>query len=341
MPGGLHHPPPPSHPSDATCGPSPALASAAAARQPTARYAPVPLVYNRRPLSGSTPPVPVSSAPGGPDRHVAGSGGATGSDVALVSSPGSSAPSSSAPAASPASVSVGSATTDPVDQQQFPAAGSSVVVTTSAAPHTRLRDGTIPRTNYKTSNSTAQGHLHPLYGTTRTVRASLYADDDAIFVKPIKEGVQLLAATLASFGEVAGLVNNCAKSLVDPIRCDGIDLENVLHAFPESVHRFRCVILDFKRVHFQHLEDKITDKLPHSQGRHVASAGRTVHVEDVLMSIAIYLLTPRDILLEVLKKIDSIHRAYLWAGTDKVSEGKYKVNWDLVCKPNNKGGLGC
>ena len=58
------------------------------------------------------------------------------------------------------------------------------------------------------SKATAQGHLHPLYGTTPTVRASLYADDAASVVKPIKEDIQFLAATLVSYREVTGMVTN-------------------------------------------------------------------------------------------------------------------------------------
>jgi hypothetical protein len=37
------------------------------------------------------------------------------------------------------------------------------------------------------------------------LRISLYADDAAAFVEPIKEGIQNLAAILERFGEVTGL----------------------------------------------------------------------------------------------------------------------------------------
>ena len=42
------------------------------------------------------------------------------------------------------------------------------------------------------NKATSQGHLHPLYGRETTLHASLYDDDAAIFVKPIKEDIQWL-----------------------------------------------------------------------------------------------------------------------------------------------------
>jgi mannosylglycoprotein endo-beta-mannosidase len=77
-------------------------------------------------------------------------------------------------------------------------------------------------------NATRLGLLHNLRGRGTIIRTSLYADDAAIFVAPIKHDIQNLALILESFGVVTGLCTNFSKSSVVPIRCANINLDEIL-----------------------------------------------------------------------------------------------------------------
>jgi hypothetical protein len=76
--------------------------------------------------------------------------------------------------------------------------------------------------------ATTHGLLHKLRGRGSILRTSLYADDAAIFVAPIKWDIQNLAVILQHFGNVTGFYTNFNKSCIVPIRCHDIDLDDVL-----------------------------------------------------------------------------------------------------------------
>jgi hypothetical protein len=179
------------------------------------------------------------------------------------------------------------------------------------------------------------------------MRASLYADDAVIFMAPIKQDIDALSRILHGFGQVTGLITNVQKSSVFPIRCSEIDLDSILHGFPAlsasfpirylglplSVHRLRS-------GDFQYIVDKMASKLPIGQGKYVTTAGRVALVKSVIASQAIYPLTVLPLPKGIFKAILKVEHAYIWAASDKVSGGKCKVKWDVVCASKNTGGLG-
>jgi hypothetical protein len=103
-----------------------------------------------------------------------------------------------------------------------------------------------------------QGCIQKLRGRAPMVCTSLYADDAAIFMAPIKDDINFLATTLHHFGDVTSLVTNCTKSQVAPIRCEGLDLDHILQAFSATRTTFPMKYLGLplsvkrlKRIHFQ------------------------------------------------------------------------------------------
>jgi hypothetical protein len=66
--------------------------------------------------------------------------------------------------------------------------------------------------------ATTHGILHKIRGRGNILRTSLYADDAAIFLDPLKEDIHNLANILDGFGEVTGLCTNFLKRSDVPIR---------------------------------------------------------------------------------------------------------------------------
>jgi hypothetical protein len=75
------------------------------------------------------------------------------------------------------------------------------------------------------------GLVTPLHVRADKIRVSFYADDAAVFVKPVKEEVAVVAQILQLFGRVSGLLTNQAKCAVYLVHCDGLNLEEVMESF--------------------------------------------------------------------------------------------------------------
>ena len=80
--------------------------------------------------------------------------------------------------------------------------------------------------------ATERGLLSKLNGRVARFRASMYADDAVIFLKPTPTDAANIKELLLNFGVVTGLHTNLQKTSVTPIGCSNINIEPILAILP-------------------------------------------------------------------------------------------------------------
>lgn len=149
-----------------------------------------------------------------------------------------------------------------------------------------------------------------------------------------KEDVGCLHNILHNFGLVTGLTTNFDKSLVAPIRWEGIKSDYVLHyilavrsTFPMTYLGLPLSLGRLRHVDLQPLDDKLARKPAPWQGKHAMVAGRGVLVK-LCPYISAYL--PHHFSQDEREGANlsflKIHQSFLWVSCDKASGDKCKVN---------------
>jgi len=145
--------------------------------------------------------------------------------------------------------------------------------------------------------ATEQGLLSPIRNINAKIRTSLFADDAVIFLNPVGSEVQVVARILASFGVASSLITNTDKSAVYPIRCEGLQIQQIMDAFGCPIKEFPCKYLGLplhvwaiRRVDIQPLIDKVGGKLASWKGNLLNRAGRLRLINSVLSSLPTYFL---------------------------------------------------
>jgi hypothetical protein len=192
------------------------------------------------------------------------------------------------------------------------------------------------------------GVLSPLPLREAKLRASLYADDAIVFMNPIKDELQSLLRILKAFGEATGLRINIDKCSISSIRCDDIDLDEVLAPFNgERVQlpiKYLGLPLFLGRLRFSHLQqilDRARAKLAGWRGKWINAGGRRTLSMSVLSTLPIFALTALKLPKRFFVAFNKIRRPFTWGAEENdLAGGKCKIAWSKVCSPLDRGGLG-
>jgi hypothetical protein len=166
-------------------------------------------------------------------------------------------------------------------------------------------------------------------------RASLYADDAAVFIKPSAREVVVTEHILGMFARASGLVTNLNKIEFFLIRCEEINLQFLAHN-NRHMASFPCIYLGLP-LHFKrpsrdmmHLViQKVGNRLPGWKRGFLSYPGRELLVKFVLSAMPTYFLTVYKMPKWKIYRIDKFRRSFLWRGQDPehVRGGHCLVNW--------------
>ena len=156
-----------------------------------------------------------------------------------------------------------------------------------------------------------QGFLSKLKGRHASLQISMYVDDVVIFSNPRRQDITCIMEIMNAFGAATGLQINMQKSTVAPIRCVGLDMEEILQDFPGPRVNFPMQYLGLpltlgrlRMVHLQYIQDRAKGRVAGWQGRLLNVAGRRELVCSVLSSLSVYLLTAVKVPKNFLKELD-------------------------------------
>jgi hypothetical protein len=148
-------------------------------------------------------------------------------------------------------------------------------------------------------------------------RVSLYADDAALFIKPIEKDLNATIEIMSIFAAASSLFTNMAKSGCYPIHCASIDLGFLAAANLVASH-FPCqylgVPLHYRkptRAMLQPVIEKIGNRLPGWKKNFLSYPGRELLVKSVLSAMPSYFLTVHKMHVWGFSKIDRFRRNFL------------------------------
>lgn len=189
--------------------------------------------------------------------------------------------------------------------------------------------------------------LSQFRGAPPGCRASFYADDVVVFLKPTVEDCTILLDLLDLFGEASGLCSNILKTLATPI------LVALLRRFRSLFTTFACPVKEFpilylgaplsisklRRQDFQPILDKMDRKLAVWRAGMLSRDGRLVPFKSVLSGIPVHTLLAIDTPKKFGDAINKKQRSFFLKGQTDAQRGHCAVAWAKVCLLTRLEGL--
>ncbi|KAJ9708505.1 hypothetical protein PVL29_000510 [Vitis rotundifolia] len=184
-------------------------------------------------------------------------------------------------------------------------------------------------------------------GRERAVHIShlLFADDTIVFCEAKKEQLMHLSWILFWFEAASGLKINLAKSEIIPVgEVEGMDelavelgcrvgkLPAVYLGLPLGAPNKSISVWDG-------VEEKMRRRLAAWKHQYLSKGGRITLLKSTLANIPVYQMSLFRIPNSVARRLEKLQRDFLWGGGN-LERRAHLVNWEMVCRDKEKGGLG-
>ncbi|XP_024190144.1 uncharacterized protein LOC112194121 [Rosa chinensis] len=174
-----------------------------------------------------------------------------------------------------------------------------------------------------------------------------FADDLILFAEASTNQARVLKKCMDLFCSISGQSVNFEKS---KIYCSPNVRTNLARAISgicgspltKDLGKYLGVPLLHSRVTkltYSEMIDKVHGRLCGWKSKTLSMAGRLTLINSVTASIPIYTMQTAKIPLSTCDALDKLNRDFLWGDSDDKRK-IHLVNWDNVCKPKNRGGLG-
>lgn len=175
-----------------------------------------------------------------------------------------------------------------------------------------------------------------------------YADDTLLIAPTDTRSIENIKILLVCFELLSGLKINFDKSAIYPLgnttTPEVVLASNIFQCshgvFPMTYLGIPLKPTTLTRADWIPMIDKVETRLDSWKGKCLSRGGRLILVNSVLSAIPMHYLSFFIFPSWVLKRIDSIRRSFFWSGEKGAKGCSSLVNWETVCTPKDKGGLG-
>lgn len=175
----------------------------------------------------------------------------------------------------------------------------------------------------------------------------LFADNSLLFFKRDNKSLTNIQQIISWYCSVSGPCVNLAKSdlfcspniLREDQEALATSLQVNLVQAPSKYLGMNFMLRGRRIVDFQLLVDRLNSKLQGWKAKLLSQASRTTLISFVLQSVPFYVFSCFRVPETICNKMDSFSRSFWWGHELEVRK-VHLLNWDEICKPKSKGGLG-